>query len=483
MTNVPMTLPGSNTGTADTATGDSDTPENHSFRATAASADDVRKSLVGDIIDFVAVFNLGLALLFVSGFFAMILSDGPSLASERAMDDRESGKAVFQILTIVIYGPAVIFLLARLDRVAMVLRNAWPYFLLIVLAVGSVLWSVEPELSARRAVALLLSAVYVLHVVTWFDVRRLIRLFAIFCAVMVIASAFAVLIPGVGITPAEAGNHAGRWRGVLLSKNQFGVLAGMSCLTFVAMFLTCARGSRERQIWAGLAVLALVELYFANSRAPLIGLFAAFAVIWASVFLFAPSESQRRIGMGLRSLIVGVGAFVTAVILPTLIVIILPLLGRDLTLSGRARLWEYAFEKGMDRFWFGAGYRSFWVDKLTFDLVLRQRYWGVPGQTIRLTSTGHNGFLDIWLELGIAGLFLMVILFITILIRSNRFLARTKDLTFVWHIGIFAYALVYYMANGFILKHDDLAWFAIAYAISSLAVIKIARPGLPLPRP
>lgn len=473
MTNVPLTLPGRSTGSPDTSAS--------SHRPAVVNS--TRKTLFWDIIDFLAVVNLAMALLFVSAFFVTILNDGPSLASEAAMDDRQSGNAVLQALTLVVYGPAIVFLLARLDRVAMVLRNAWPYFLLIALAVGSVLWSVEPQISSRRAIALLLSAIYVLHVVTWFDARRLLRLFAMFCAVMIIASAFAVLVPGVGITPADAGSHAGRWRGILITKNHFGVLAGVSCLTFASMYLTSVRGSRERQIWAGLAVLGLVELYFANSRTPLLGVIAAFALMWTSAFLFAPTARQQRIGIGLRSLIVGAGAFASLVILPALVAIILPLLGRDLTLSGRVKLWEYALDKGLDRFWLGAGYRSFWVDKLTFDLVTRQRYWGVPGQTTKLASTGHNGFLDIWLELGMVGLVLMLALFVMILVRANRFLRQTRDLTFLWYIGIFAYAFVYYMANGFILKHDDVAWFTVAYAITSLATIKVARPRLPIAQP
>lgn len=434
-----------------------------------------------DILEFLAVLNLGTALLFVSAFFTTILNDGPSLASESAMDDRQSGNAIQQILTIVVYGPSIVFLLARLDRVVLVLRNGWPYFLLIALAAASVLWSVEPDLAARRVVALVLSALYVLHVVTWFDVRRLLRILAIFFAVMIVASAFAVLVPGLGITPAEAGSHGGRWRGVLVNKNYFGVLAGLSCLSFVVMHLNCTKGSRERQIWGGLAVLGLVELYFANSRTPLIAVFVALGLMWTSVFLFAPTARQRRLTLGLRRMIVGAGAFMLIVVLPATIAIILPLLGRDLTLTGRVKLWEYAFEKGVDRFWLGAGYRTFWVDKLTFDLILRQRYWGIPGQTIKLTSTGHNGFLDIWLELGMIGLMLMLMIFMTILIRANRFLKQTKDMTFLWHIGIFAYGIVYYSANGFMLKHDDIAWFTVAYAIASLATVRIARPGLSTP--
>lgn len=442
-----------------------------------------RRAPFSNILDVLAVVNLGVALLFVSAFFVTILNNGPSLASENAMDDRQSGNAIQQILTLAIYGPSVVFLLARLDRVALVLRNSWPYFLLIVVASASVLWSVEPVLSARRVVALVLSALYVLHVVTWFDLRRLLRILAIYCAVMMVASAFAVLVPGVGITPADAGGHAGRWRGVLLNKNYFGVLAGLSCLSFVVMHLTCAKGSRERQIWGGLAVLGLVELYFANSRTPLIGVIAAFALMWTSVFLYSPTPRQRRLTLGLRRMIVGFGAFGLVVVLPTIAALILPLLGRDLTLTGRVKLWEYALEKGVDRFWFGAGYRSFWVDKLTFDLVLRQRYWGIPGQTIKLTSTGHNGFLDIWLELGMIGLMLMLMVFMTILVRANHFFKQTQDLNFLWHVGIFAYAFVYYSANGFILKHDDIAWFTVAYAIASLANVKVARPRPSLPQP
>lgn len=436
-----------------------------------------RGKLFGDIIDFLAVVNFVLVFLFLSGFFRAVLTTGPALASELAMEDRQSGNAVYQVMTFAFYTPSIVFLLAKLHRVALVLRNGWPYVLLVGLALVSILWSVDPELSTRRGMALLLSALYVLHVVTWFDTRRLLRLFAILCATMMIASAFAIAVPGLGITPADAGSHVGRWRGVFSDKNYFGVFAGLSILTFVAMRLTSVKGSRERQVWTGLAIMSLVQLYFANSRTPLIGVFAAFALMWVALFLFAPTAAHRKIGAGLRSMIVSVGMFVVTVVLPTATLVILPLLGRDLTLSGRVKLWEYGLEKGMDRLWIGAGYRSFWIDELTFDLILRQRYWGVEGQATRLTSTGHNGFLDIWLELGIVGLIIMIVLFLTILVRSSKFLYVTKDPTFLWYVGIFAYTLVYYMTHGFILKHDDIPWFVVAYAIMSLAAVRVTYPA------
>jgi len=424
-----------------------------------------------DVIETAAVAQLCLALLFVSGFILAIVATGDGT---KAFEDRQSGTPLLQVISLACFGPAFLFLTLKIKPMLDTLRNGWAYVLLVGLAMGSTLWSVEPDVTFRRAVALVLSAVFVVFAAVWFDTKRFIRILAVVFAVLAVVSLLSAAIPGIGITPDGA--HVGRWRGVFSNKNTFGLFTGVSCITFLVVGLLTPRGDVRRWIWGGLFAMTFVLLYLSNARTSLVGLVMALAGMGAGKFLFVPTGWMRRATLQLRALIVGGTAFTAVFILPAAAAVILALLGRNLTLTGRLKLWEYAVGIGVRRPWFGAGYKSFWVDKLTWDLRIRQQYWSEPGEITRLAGNGHNGYLDMWLELGAIGIALLVVMFIIAGYRANAYLARTKNPVFYWHIGIMAFAVSYYCTNSLILRHDELAWFVVAYAFMSLAAAKFVGP-------
>jgi O-antigen ligase len=71
--------------------------------------------------------------------------------------------------------------------------------------------------------------------------------------------------------------------------------------------------------------------------------------------------------------------------------------GRDLTLTGRTDLWADLLDIAAESPIFGVGYGSFWIGN-THNLWERH-LWG-PTQ-------GHNGYIDVYLELGAVGLLIL----------------------------------------------------------------------------
>ena len=76
---------------------------------------------------------------------------------------------------------------------------------------------------------------------------------------------------------------------------------------------------------------------------------------------------------------------------------ILLLLGKDPTLTGRTGIWKLVIASAVKRPILGFGYRAFWT--------------GLQGESAHLALTegwsptgAHNGFLDVWLNLGLVGL-------------------------------------------------------------------------------
>jgi exopolysaccharide production protein ExoQ len=74
--------------------------------------------------------------------------------------------------------------------------------------------------------------------------------------------------------------------------------------------------------------------------------------------------------------------------------------GKDATLTGRTELWEDLLIMGQRHSLLGAGYGGFWTR--TNSAKLKQRYFWGPQQA-------HNGYIEIWLQLGVVGLLLFAL--------------------------------------------------------------------------
>jgi O-antigen ligase len=74
--------------------------------------------------------------------------------------------------------------------------------------------------------------------------------------------------------------------------------------------------------------------------------------------------------------------------------------GKDPTLTGRTELWEDLLIMGQRHPLFGTGYGGFWTHENCAELKQRH-FWG-PHQA-------HNGYIEIWLQLGPVGLLLFAL--------------------------------------------------------------------------
>nr|WP_254798553.1 O-antigen ligase family protein [Sphingobium sp. AS12] len=207
----------------------------------------------------------------------------------------------------------------------------------------------------------------------------------------------------------------------------------------------------------------LVALIASNSRTPLLAFFVSLGFVYLIGFLVKPTGWQRRFALSLRWFITIGTLFFITVVMPVMISIVMYLINRDLTLTGRLRLWKYAVEIGADRPWFGAGFKSFWTDKLTLDILVLHQHWGERNTTRAMTSNAHNGYLDVWLELGFIGLGLFVIFWISFLVRSVA-AYREGHSSGYWALLLWSFMTIYYIGNSTVFQHLDFSWFSVVLA-------------------
>jgi exopolysaccharide production protein ExoQ len=99
--------------------------------------------------------------------------------------------------------------------------------------------------------------------------------------------------------------------------------------------------------------------------------------------------------------------------------------GRDATLTGRTELWEDLWTIASEHPIVGVGYGAFWIEN-THNLWARHLW--KPNQ-------GHNGYLDVYLELGGVGVALLLSVVVAGYVRVFGLLRRNYDLGvlhFLW---------------------------------------------------
>ncbi|MDH3347890.1 MAG: O-antigen ligase family protein [Desulfobulbaceae bacterium] len=85
-------------------------------------------------------------------------------------------------------------------------------------------------------------------------------------------------------------------------------------------------------------------------------------------------------------------------------------IGRDMTFTGRAELWEDVLKIAMERPWFGWGYEAFWIDDV-------HNLWLIY---IWRPNQAHSGYVDTFTTLGIVGLIFLFFIVANTYLNASR---------------------------------------------------------------
>jgi O-antigen ligase len=138
--------------------------------------------------------------------------------------------------------------------------------------------------------------------------------------------------------------------------------------------------------------------------------------------------------------------------------------GKNLTFSGRTLIWAAVLQEAFQHPWLGTGYGAFWQGNIA----------GSPsGELIRdigfTVWQSHNGYIDVFNETGIIGLFLLVSNFIAHLVMAGK-VSRFDRNSAALHAAIgICFILINLAENNFRMVH---AGFTV-YFLSSLTLARI----------
>lgn len=325
--------------------------------------------------------------------------------------------------------------------IPIVVKEKWLWMLLSI-ALASTFWSDVPGTTLRGSVFLAQITSFGVYFAARYSLKEQLRLLAAtFSIVVLLSIALALALPDYGVmTSQEGGVHAGAWRGIYIHKNGLGRMMVLSAL----VFLLSTSSSRNRWIaWSGF-ILSIAIIVLSTSK-------TALAILFTSIALLPFYKALRW-----RSSLAGCFAIVTvlvggsvAVLLASNAEAILGVFGRDLTLTGRTDLWVAVLDKIGERPWLGYGYGGFW------------RSW--EGESAQVLSTvrwaaphSHNGFLDLWLDLGLLGLLTFALGFLAVCWRSVICLRLIRTSEGLLPIAYLTFLLLANLTESSLLRQNSL---------------------------
>lgn len=348
----------------------------------------------------------------------------------------------------------------------------WAMVALALWLPASALWSPDPALSFRRAVAV----VAVCITLTWLwralGVGALWRALVLACAGLVLVQAAVMLAaPDYAFhtrADPDVAEHAGRFRGVYFHKNEaarFGALA--------LLVLAMARPFFARWwVWAGLVALAVAELAATQSAKILVALPVAGAAQWV---LGWPWPRWAKLALTLwGTATAGVGIALAGG--RQVIAEALGALGRDPSLSGRDVIWRIGLDLIGQRPLTGGGFEAGWTDGAR---ELMQQAKGAGG----VVNHAHNGYIQITLDLGLIGLALALAPALIALWRLAGMARGQRGMIARFGAWFIPFYLVLNMAGSYIAVPNDIfAGLIVLVALAARPISGARRsPAAPAP--
>jgi len=331
------------------------------------------------------------------------LQSGPAFESREAyVDGSLLDAVVFGFLLVA----GTIVLSQRIKRTVSILTTNAPVLLFFAYCLVSVMWSEHPVVAFKRWIKAIGDLTMVLIILTDSDVLAAVK--------QVLTRVSFILVPMsllfIKYYP-DLGRSYNQWTwtpvysGVTLGKNLLGMtclVCGIGCLWCFLAAYQKPKGRQRSQHMIAYGVIIAIAIYLiliADSMTS----FSCLALAGGALFVTSSKSStinMRRVHLTVAAIVL-VAAF--ALFMDTQGLLIKSL-GRDPTLTGRTLVWNAALNE-VHHPLIGAGFEGFWLGARLL------RIWEAINQPG--IQEAHNGYLEVYLNLGWIGVSLVALLIIS----------------------------------------------------------------------
>jgi exopolysaccharide production protein ExoQ len=209
-------------------------------------------------------------------------------------------------------------------------------------------------------------------------------------------------------------------------------------------------------LWASLS-FALILL--SGSLTAFLGL-CAILVMGSLLWDIRLHRQRARRILVASALMAGIGLFFTV----SHVQAVTSFFDRDVTLTGRTTIWGTSLLLGMDHPWIGRGFNAFWLgDEGPSGEIRKLAGWDVP--------SAHNGYLEIWLDLGLCGLAAFLVGFARYFWKSMQYFLRTEGWEGSWPVLFLTFLAVINLAQSALVSPNYFFWILYVVISSRLCLV------------
>lgn len=398
---------------------------------------------------FEYIFTVISLILYTGGILTVVLSGG---FSEGQAENSTVDDTLIIKIFLIIYCITFFFILSRWKR-AVYLISIEKFILIFTLfAVTSILWSTSQEITITRSIAIFGTNLFGLYLGARYTLQQQLNLLTwTFATIIFLSLIFIFLLPKYGIM---GGFHPGDFRGIYNHKNVLGKMMVISTAVFGLKGIN-AKNNRWL-IFLGLS-FSIILLIFSKSSSALInllGILMTFMIINTWRWRY---EIMIPILIALFTIITGLIFYFN-----DYSSLLFNAVGKDPTLTGRTDLWLLVWNMICKKPWLGYGYGAFWHG---FDGPSAE-IWYTAGWH---PPNAHNGFLDLWLSLGILGVVIFLIGFIKTFFQAFirlRYSIRSEGF---WPLVFIVYLILSNLTESALMLQNDI--FTVLYVAITYSII------------
>jgi exopolysaccharide production protein ExoQ len=401
------------------------------------------------------------------------LGISPSGSTNIQLEGSPLDAAVLGLLLVCSIG-VIIF---RWRKARILLAANWPILIYFVYCLASVSWSEHPDVAFKRWIKSIIDVAMAMIVVTdgqpVVAFRRMVS--RVGFVLLPLSLLYIKYYPNLGRSSSPSGEMENT--GVTTNKNILGVVLLVICLgtlwhLVILLRDRAGRKSKRRLVAQGvLLAFGVFLLRTAHSATSIACFMLGGGLILATNHRAFRGKPARVQLLCLALVLVGAVTF-----LLTGQDDVANVLGRDSTLSGRTEIWSVLIPT-VSNSMFGTGFESYWISPSAQKAwsTLSQLGWWHPEI---LVPEAHNGYIEVYLNLGWIGLSLIATILIT---GFRRAIAAVKRYpSFAGLLVAYVMVSIVYSITEAGFRMLDPIWFYLLLAIvSSNAVLTgIIRPEI-----
>jgi exopolysaccharide production protein ExoQ len=354
---------------------------------------------------------------------------------------------------IIVYSFLILLLAVHRRKILNGLMHSGWIVALCGLAMVSTAWSFNWQFTAQRSILVLAMTLFGVYLATCFDWDEQLNLFGWLSVVAVAGSVFmAIFVPEYGLSHDI---HAGTVKGLFPHKNMLG-----RQMAFAVLTLWLAR-PKSLPNWLRKATLvgACILLVLSSAVTAILS-FATCLALYPVVHIFQIRRKRTLplwvplapvLAMGVVAVFANYGAILEAT-------------GKSATLTGRTVIWHAVNSAIAVHPLLGYGQDVFWdrwsnnLAKAVFVLGFRPPH-------------AHNGYLDILLSLGVAGLFIFLGGYLTSLWRAEKVFASNEIHGAKWPLFTLIFFAAFNFGESSILRQLTFLWIPYVSIYVSMALM------------